>query len=94
MVVLIWYAWETSKLRKSAQKQVKETQRQIEIQQRPFVIVRNIENDMIEVENVGSGTAINVKICCIQVDDSKFMRRKFFGENDDTPYMRKIIVYQ
>src|SRR5215471_6852657 len=42
MVVLIWYTWETSKLRKAAQKQIEIGMEQTETQQRPFVIIQGI----------------------------------------------------
>jgi hypothetical protein len=70
-VILIWYTWETSKLRKEAQRQVEESQRQIEIQLRPFVVLDigfttapdvDRKDYHIGVKNVGNGTAVNVVV--------------------------------
>jgi len=58
-VVLIWYAWETNQLRR-------ETQRQTEIQLRPFVIFR-FENEVFQVSNLGNGPALNVRIDDVRI---------------------------
>src|SRR6266581_6069638 len=47
MVAVIWYAWETEILRKSTQKQAEGIQIQNEIQQRPFVIIKDIDINKI-----------------------------------------------
>ena len=52
---IVWrYTKETQRLRK-------ETQRQIELQLRPFVIFEATRDDL-RVRNVGNGTAINVRV--------------------------------
>jgi len=67
-LVLIWYTVETRRLRAEAQKQVRETQRQIEIQQRPFVIFEvfrsdeNRERFIPTLTNIGNGIALNVRL--------------------------------
>jgi hypothetical protein len=69
-IILIWYTWETSNLRKESQNQVKaaqnqvtETRRQTEIQQRPCIIVEYFGNPpRLRARNVGNGTAINIKL--------------------------------
>jgi hypothetical protein len=69
-LVLIWYTYETYKLREAAQKQ-------IEIHQRPFVIFET--GDFIDeqgevrnyrVRNIGTNTAINVVIMDVFPEDS------------------------
>jgi len=60
-IVLLWYTWETHKLRKEAQ-------RQTEAQQRPFVILeptqRTHSGDLIglRLKNIGNGAAINIGV--------------------------------
>jgi len=69
-IILIWYTWETSNLRKESQNQVKtaqnqitETRRQTEIQQRPCIIVEYFgDPPRLRARNVGNGTAINIKL--------------------------------
>jgi hypothetical protein len=69
-VILIWYTWETLRLRQESQNQVKATQnqvteirRQTEIQQRPCIIVEYFGNPpRLRVRNVGNGTAINIRL--------------------------------
>lgn len=100
-VVLLWYTWETWRLRQEAQKQVEEarrqtqeiqgqievsqrqveiakrqveeTQRQTEIEQRPFVIVQEIKDNRILLRNIGTSSAINIKICGIRADIVPFL---------------------
>jgi hypothetical protein len=68
-LVLIWYTYETYKLREAAQKQ-------IELQQRPFVILEVSISDRDEfsyrVRNIGVGTAINVRIMDIRPDGAEW----------------------
>jgi hypothetical protein len=85
-LVLIWYTYETYKLRETAQKQIEvaqgqlaESQRQTELQLRPFVIleVSISEHDEFSyrVRNIGVGTAINVHIMDIQPDGADWSFR-------------------
>lgn len=59
LIAIIWYTWEAHSLRK-------ETQRQTEIQQRPFVILESMNRDnsgyllALEMKNIGNGCAINI----------------------------------
>jgi len=61
LVALVWYTWETHRLRR-------ETQRQVEVQQRPFVILeptaRTHSGDLLglKMKNIGNGTAVNIRV--------------------------------
>jgi hypothetical protein len=65
-VIVWWYTKETQGLRETAQQQVRETQRQTEVQQRPFVIVTPEASqgilDRLRVHNIGTSAAINIRI--------------------------------
>ena len=52
--VLIWYAWETRGLRK-------ETVKQTELSQRPFVMVFEAGNHRLKYKNSGLGVALNIR---------------------------------
>src|SRR5215510_3734605 len=54
-LVLIWYTYETYKLREAAEKQ-------IELQQSPLVIIEAQRPDALTVLNIGNSAAINIKI--------------------------------
>lgn len=61
---IIWYTWETKRLRE-------ETQRQTEFQIRPFVIIEpSIDAKSIgfKVINAGNGPAMNIRIQDVQID--------------------------
>ena len=58
-LVVIWYTIETKKLRAESQKQT-------EIQQRPFVILK-VEKRNFVLQNIGNGPALNVKVNPVQV---------------------------
>ena len=53
-LVIVWYTWETQLLRV-------ETQRQTEVQLRPFVVVEPT-SEGFQTRNIGYGPAINVRI--------------------------------
>ncbi|RJP79505.1 MAG: hypothetical protein C4522_10375 [Desulfobacteraceae bacterium] len=74
-VVLIWYTIETQLLRKESQKQT-------EIQIRPFVIVE-LKNRKFYLKNLGHGPALNVKIRPVQVSSEESIIIKF-GETVPT----------
>ncbi len=59
-IVIIWYTWETMRLREAAFAQR-------ELQLRPFVVLELQEKKFL-VTNVGVGVAINVKINEITID--------------------------
>jgi hypothetical protein len=59
-VVLIWYSWETMRLREVAFSQR-------EIQLRPFVVLE-LKKKQIEITNIGVGVALNVKIKEVTID--------------------------
>jgi|SoiMetStandDraft_2_1073263.scaffolds.fasta_scaffold200384_1 hypothetical protein len=73
-VAIVIYTRETYKLRETAQKQievvqqqVREAQRQTELQQQPFVVTGEQRTQtnaltLITVKNIGNGTAINIRI--------------------------------
>jgi hypothetical protein len=76
-IVLIFYTYETYKLREAAQKQIEVGQKQIEIQQRPFVIFETGDfkdeqgmDRSYRVRNIGTSTAVNVFIMDIYPEDS------------------------
>ena len=80
MVTVIWYSWETSRLRKVGQQQ-------IEVQQRPFVVLE-IGNfytkDLLikysfRMRNVGVSTAINVRVMDVFPEGSDYGYRFFTG---------------
>jgi len=70
--IVIWYTVETHWLRKAAQgqveetqKQVRESQRQIELQLQPYVILKTrVERNTtgFQLRNVGNETALDVKV--------------------------------
>ena len=55
LCVLIWYAWETRGLRK-------ETVRQTELSQRPYVILIHTGSGLLSFENIGLSHALDVSI--------------------------------
>ncbi len=62
-VIIFWYTVETYWLRR-------ESQRQTELQLRPFVVleaVRQIEGVGFQVKNIGNGTALNIRIGSVLV---------------------------
>ena len=59
-VVLIWYTWETMRLREAAFAQR-------ELQLRPFVAL-NFKEKQFELTNLGVGVALNVKINDVTID--------------------------
>jgi hypothetical protein len=67
-VDLVIYTYETKKLREASHEQIRITQNQTEIQQRPFVIFETIDVGINEPEaspsfrNIGNGIAFNIKI--------------------------------
>src|SRR5262249_17871965 len=60
--IVCWYTWETKRLRETAQRQVDAAYQQIEVQQRPFVIIEARRPDALTVLNIGNSAAINIKI--------------------------------
>src|SRR2546430_6175619 len=60
--IVLWYTWETKRLRETAQQQVEAVYQQIEVQQRPFVIVEAPRSDSLVACNVGNSAAINIHI--------------------------------
>jgi hypothetical protein len=61
-VILWWYTRETKRLRETAQRQVEAAYQQIEVQQRPLVIIEAPRPDSLILRNVGNSAAINIKI--------------------------------
>lgn len=59
-IVLIWYTWETMRLREA-------TWAQRELQLRPFVVLE-LKKKQFEVTNLGGGVALNVRIDEVVVD--------------------------
>jgi hypothetical protein len=57
-----WYTWETKRLRETAQRQVEAAYQQIEVQQRPLVIIDTKRAHILTVLNIGNSAAINIKI--------------------------------
>jgi len=55
LIAIIWYAWETRKLRM-------ETVRQTELSQRPFVMIFETDLNKIKYKNSGQGIALNISI--------------------------------
>lgn len=68
-LVLIWYTIETQLLRKESQKQT-------EIQIRPFVIVE-LKNRKFFLKNIGQGPALNVSVRPVQVSSDEQIIIKF-----------------
>jgi hypothetical protein len=60
--IVCWYTWETKRLRETAQRQVEAAYQQIEVQQRPLVIIEAQRSDALTVLNIGNSVAINIKI--------------------------------
>lgn len=60
-IVIIWYTWETMRLRETASSQR-------EIQLRPFVVLE-LKDKKFLVTNVGSGVAVNVRVNEVTVDE-------------------------
>ena len=67
--ILIWYTIETQLLRK-------ETQKQTELQIRPFVIME-FKNNEFYLKNIGRGPALNIKIKPVQVSSEESIVIKF-----------------
>ena len=67
--VVIWYTLETQLLRK-------ETQKQTEIQIRPFVIIE-LKNREFSLKNLGHGPALNVQVRPVQVSSEESIIIKF-----------------
>ncbi len=61
-VIVWWYTWETRRLRETAQRQVEVAYQQIEVQQRPLVIIKAQQPGPLTVLNIGNSAAINIKI--------------------------------
>ncbi len=55
LVVIIWYAYETRELRKESVKQT-------ELNQRPFVMIFETDLNKIKYKNSGQGIALNISI--------------------------------
>jgi hypothetical protein len=61
--VLLWYTWETSALRGAAERQIEAAQRQIELQLRPFVVLRVAETPWtFTLSNEGPGLALTIRV--------------------------------
>jgi hypothetical protein len=82
LCVLIWYAWETSALRKEAQKQVKAAYRQNEISVentlRPVVVLGTRDDFAIKpnqttitIRNIGFGPALDTVTSAVTMDHAK-----------------------
>ena len=69
-VVVIWYTYETRRLRVASV-------RQLEMQIRPFVFLRPAEGKGFVVENVGVGTALNVRVRDVVVDTEYDVQIRF-----------------
>lgn len=67
--VVIWYTWETMRLRQVALAQ-------IDMQIRPFVVVE-YENGQFRIRNLGPGTALNVKVRDITINVEENIRVVF-----------------
>ena len=55
LMAIIWYAWETRELRKESVKQT-------ELSQRPFVMIFETDLNKIKYKNSGQGIALNISI--------------------------------
>ena len=74
--VVVWYTWETALLRSTAVAQSEAQLRQIEVQLeqtetqiRPFVVLRPAPGrKVITLENIGVGSALNVRICDAHIE--------------------------
>ena len=69
LIAIIWYAWETRKLRM-------ETVRQTELSQRPFVMIFEVDNHRLKYRNSGQGIALNVRIKPFENRDYTFIFEK------------------
>lgn len=78
-VVVIWYTWETKRLRETSA-------RQLEVQIRPFVFLRPANGGEFVVENVGAGAALNVRVREVVVDSDHDVRIRF---PDIVPVLRR-----
>ncbi len=68
-LVVIWYTMETHLLRR-------ETQRQTEIQQRPFVIIKYEDHGFV-LSNIGNGPAFNVSVKDVDISSTEGFYIKF-----------------
>ena len=63
LVVLLWYAWETRKLRQESQKQTF-------LMLRPFVVIKKPDPDndasRASVKNIGNGSALHIRFKSVQ----------------------------
>ncbi len=62
LIAIIWYAWETRKLRM-------ETVKQTELSQRPFVMIFDSRMTGIKYKNRGQGIALNIEIMPYEYKD-------------------------
>lgn len=67
--VLIWYTWETARLRESANRQVEVGLSQIEASIRPLVIME-FDSDQFAVRNVSGSPAFNVRVREVMIHPS------------------------
>ena len=67
--ILLWYTWETWRLRKESQRQVQVAQRQLELQIQPFILIKlesrvnNSRDINLLIKNCGESIAFSVKYC-------------------------------
>ncbi len=69
LIAIIWYAWETRKLRM-------ETVKQTELSQRPFVMIFDSKRLGIRYKNSGQGIALNIEITPYEYKDYKVAFKK------------------
>lgn len=74
-IIVIWYTWETQKLRENSSDQIKIQSDQMELQIRPFVVL-DLEKPF-PVINIGNGVALNVELRDAIVDYEKNVIIKF-----------------
>jgi hypothetical protein len=65
-VIVWWYTKETQRLRETAQQQVEAAHQQIEVQQRPLIIVEPQRSDLLIVRNIGNSAAMNITIRAVK----------------------------
>ena len=96
--VIVWlYTRETKKLRKNSEKQVNEIKKQTDQTIQPLVVLNFEENisplkDSLLIENIGNGTAVNIKIQNIENGIIKFSFPNFYNLSPQTS--KDIEVYR
>ena len=71
VVILIWYAWETRKLRIIAN-----NQKDLEILPLPFIFIRgtSVQDNFLMIKNLGRGTSVATRIESFKIDDNGVLK--------------------